>query len=202
MKTSTRERQRKWRQKQLSSGMQTVTVMLPSEIKDLIDRKREVTGATIGQIVETAVVNLLSPSEGVAANDTKPTSDQKWLNVSAKKMRQMSADLKAMAERIEKRAGVKEIPVTCYEKTVTNNACTVPEVETQDPVTREIYRLVRLLHNMEVRPDEIAATLTKRKFKTLSGAYEWRESDVCTLLQDIQQKYGHINPLFSITGDF
>ena len=202
MKTSTRERQRKWRQRQLASGRQAVTVMLPAEIKDLIDHERKKTGLTIAKIVATAVVNLLSPSEGMAANHTKPISDQKWLNTSAKKMRQMGADLRAIAERIEKGAGVEEFPVPCNEKTVTNNTCTLPEVETEDPVIREIYRLVRLLNNMEVRPDEIAATLNKRKFKTLSGGYEWRESDVCTLLQDIQQKYGHINPLFSITGDF
>ena len=202
MKTSTRERQRRWRQRQISSGRQAVTVMLTAEIKDLIDRERKETGLTIAQIVATAVANLLSPSEGMAANLTKPISDQKWLQTSAKKMRQMGTDLTAMAQRIEKGADAEEIPVTCNAKTVTNDACSVPEVEAENPATREIYRLVRLLNNMEVGPDEIAATLNKRKFKTLSGAYEWRESDVCSLLQDIQQKYGHINPLFSITGDF
>jgi uncharacterized protein YoxC len=41
----------------------------------------------------------------------------------------------------------------------------------------------------------------KRKFKTLSGSTEWKLEDVHEVLQDIQQKYGHINPLFSISGN-
>jgi hypothetical protein len=52
---------------------------------------------------------------------------------------------------------------------------------------------------MEVSPDEIAFTLNKRKFKTLSGNAEWKLEDVHEVLKDIHQKYGHINPLFSIT---
>ena len=60
---------------------------------------------------------------------------------------------------------------------------------------KEIYRLVRLLNNMEVSADEIALTLNKRKFKTLSGNVEWKLEDVHAVLKDIHQKYGHINPL-------
>jgi hypothetical protein len=57
MKTSNSELQRKWKQKQAYNGMRTVTVMLPVEIKDLIDQKRKETGTTISQIIETAVFN-------------------------------------------------------------------------------------------------------------------------------------------------
>jgi hypothetical protein len=61
--------------------------------------------------------------------------------------------------------------------------------------------LVRLLNNMGISPDEIALTLNKRKLKPLSGAWEWNAADVQTVLEDIHQKYGHINPLFSIAGN-
>lgn len=71
----------------------------------------------------------------------------------------------------------------------------------EDAFTKEVYRLVRLLNNMEVSPDEIAITLNKRKFKTLSGNTEWKLEDVHKVIQDIHQKYGHINPLFSISAD-
>ena len=201
MKTSSKERQRKWRQKQISRGMQPVTVMLPAEIKDMIDRKRKETGATIGQIVETALVKLFNPSDGTTANIVKAAFDQNYLKKSASKIRQLCQDLEAVAARIEE-GGQSDAAVTCDENPVTNDAPAPAAAETNDVLTREIYRLVRLLNNMEVRPDEIAATLNKRKLKTLNGAYEWRESDVCAVLQDIQQKYGHINPLFSISDHF
>jgi len=54
---------------------------------------------------------------------------------------------------------------------------------------------------MEVSPDEIALTLNKRKLKTLSGEYEWKVGDVHEVIDDIHQKYGHINPLFSISDN-
>ena len=57
MKSTNKERQRKWRQQKISSGMRTVTVMLPSHVKDLIDGHRKETGATIAQTIETAVVH-------------------------------------------------------------------------------------------------------------------------------------------------
>ena len=47
MKTPNRERQKKWKQKQVSKGMRSVTLMLPAEIKALIDSKRKETGKTI-----------------------------------------------------------------------------------------------------------------------------------------------------------
>jgi len=54
---------------------------------------------------------------------------------------------------------------------------------------------------MEVAPDEIALTLNKRKFKTLSGSPEWKLEDVHAVLKDIHQKYGHIDPLFAISDN-
>ena len=60
MTKSNTERQRKWRQKKTAGGMRAVTVMLPAEIKGLIDRKRTESGATIAQIIEAAVLNWLS----------------------------------------------------------------------------------------------------------------------------------------------
>jgi hypothetical protein len=82
---------------------------------------------------------------------------------------------------------------------VTNNVSAGSEPE--NSLNREIYRLVRLLNNMEVSPDEIAFTLNKRKFKTLSGNADWKLEDVHEVLQEVRQKYGHINPLFSITDN-
>ena len=198
MTTPNKERQRKWRRKRTAAGMRTVTVMLPADIKDLIDRKRKECGATIAQIVETAVVNWLSDSKYSDRFQEKNRSKQEDRNISTEKMQQMCADLKAITTRFEELAGLPS-GVTCNEKTVTNDVQTHPPSEAEDPLTIEIYRLVRLLNNMEVSPDEIALTLNKRKYKTLSGTYEWNAGDVQTILEDIHQKYGHINPLFSIS---
>ena len=198
MKTTNRERQRKWRQKKMSSGMRTVTVMLPSHIKDLIDSHRRQTGATMAQVIETAVANLLSAKGNSDPLKEKNKSKQYLKSLSLENMQQMSADLNAIAARFEKLAGYKGC-VTCNTKPVTNSASALEKAPAQDPLTAEIYRLVRLLNNMEVSVDEIAVTLNKRKFKTLSGAAEWNASDVQAVLEDIHQKYGHINPLFSIS---
>jgi enoyl reductase-like protein len=198
MKISNRDRQRKWKQKQSSNGMRTVTVMLPVEIKDLIDRQREETGATLAQIIETAVVNLLAAGEDRSQISTKTYLNQIVEEFPAKELHWISEDLKAIVHRIETLSESKSA-VTGNKKAVTNNVSA--ESEVQNPRSKEIYRLVRLLNNMEVSPDEIALTLNKRKLKTLSGNTEWKLEDVHEVLKDIHQKYGHINPLFSITGN-
>ena len=198
MKTSNRERQRKWKQKQVSNGMRTVTVMLPVEIKELIDRKRKESGATIAQIIETAVVNLLASPEAASQSLTKTVSNRVVEKLSPEKLQQIHADLKAIVQQLEGLAGLKSA-VSSNKKTVTNNVSAGSESE--KALNQEIYRLVRLLNNMEVSPDEIAFTLNKRKLKTLSGNAEWKLEDVHEVLQEVHQKYGHINPLFSITDN-
>ena len=198
MKPSNRERQRKWKQKQASNGMRAVTVMLPVEIKDLIDRKRKETGATIAQIIETAVIHLLAAPEDAPQCIMKTKSNQEVEEFTAGELHQISADLKSIIQRFERLAESKPA-VTGNSTTVTNNVSV--ESERENSTSNEIYRLVRLLNNMEVSPDEIALTLNKRKFKTLSGSAEWKLEDVHAVLEDIHQKYGHINPLFSISGN-
>jgi hypothetical protein len=197
MKLSNSERQRKWKQKQVSNGMRTVTVMLPAEIKDLIDQKRKETGATFAQIIETAVVNLLAAPEETSQNIMNIQSNQIVKGFTTGKLHQIGAELKAITQRFEKLAESKSA-VSGNKKPVTNNDSI--ETEPENSRTQEIYRLVRLLNNMEVSTDEIVFTLNKRKFKTLSGNSEWQLEDVHEVIKNIHQKYGHINPLFSITG--
>jgi len=198
MKTSNSERQRKWKQKQVSKGMRTVTVMLPVEIKALIDQKRKESGTTIAHIIETAVVNLLAAPEDVFQSLRKTESNRRFEEFPAEELHRIGDDLKAIVQRFETLAESKSA-VSGNKKTVTNNV--FAESEAGNSPTKEIYRLVRLLNNMEVGPDEIAFTLNKRNFKTLSGNTEWKLEDVHEVLKDIHQKYGHINPLFSITGN-
>jgi hypothetical protein len=196
MKTPNRERQRKWKQKQVSNGMRTVTVMLSVEIKNLIDQKRKETGTTIAHIIETAIVNLLDTSKDTFQSIMKTESNQRVEELPTEELHQIGDDLKAIVHRFETLTESKS-SVSGNEKAVTNNVSAEPEPEKAP--TKEIYRLVRLLNNMEVSPDEIAFTLNKRKFKTLSGNAEWKLEDVHEVLKDIHQKYGHINPLFPIT---
>jgi hypothetical protein len=198
MKTSNSERQRKWKQKQTSNGMRTVTVMLPAKIKDLIDQKRKESGTTISQIIETAVVNLLAASEGTSQDVMETKSNQEVNQFPVVELHQISEDLNKIVHRIETLSESKSA-VTGNKKAFTNNVSA--ESEAENNTSEEIYRLVRLLNNMEVSPDEIASTLNKRKFKTLSGNAQWRLEDVHEVLKDIHHKYGHINPLFSITGN-
>ena len=196
MKTPNRERQKKWKQKQVSKGMRSVTLMLPAEIKALIDSKRKETGKTIAHIIETAVVNLLASPENTSPNPLNHESYQSLNELSTDKMQQIRDDLNAIAQRVEHMASLTSF-VTGNTATVTNDARTPSN--TKNPTAKEVYRLVRLLNNIEVSPDEIALTLNKRKFKTLSGGDEWKVGDVHEVLKDIHQKYGHINPLFSIS---
>jgi signal transduction histidine kinase len=198
MKTSNRERQRKWKKKQASNGKRAVTVMLPVEIKDLIDRQRKETGTTIAQIIETAVINLLTAPEDEPQNFVKTKLNQELEKFPAEELHQLNTDLKSIIQRFETLAESKSA-VTGNPKNVTNNVSV--ESERENSTSNEIYRLVRLLNNMEISPDEIALTLNKRKFKTLSGSAEWKLEDVHEVLKGIHQKYGHINPLFSISGN-
>jgi hypothetical protein len=113
-------------------------------------------------------------------------------------MQQIAGDLKSNVYQFEKPAGMKP-SVTSNEITVTSDGS--KKSEQQNGYPKEIYRLVRLLHNMEVSHDEIAVTLNKRKYKTLSGDNEWKIGDIKAVLDDINQKYGHIDPLFTISDN-
>ena len=201
MNKSNRERQRRWRQNKISKGMRPVTVMLPAQIKDMIDRHRKETGATIAQIVEAAVLKLLSATPDSVQLVKKNESKQNLETLSPQKIKQMSVDLNAIAARFEKMTGVRA-DVSCNPKPVTNDDGARKRPPSEGSFATEIYRLVRLLNNMEISADEIALTLNKRKYKTLSGAYEWNAGDVQTVLEDIHHKYGHINPLFSISDAY
>jgi len=69
MVTTSRERQRKWKENQTSAGKRAVTVMLAPDIKDLIDKERKRTGETIAGVIEKAVVNLFRPAPADPTND-------------------------------------------------------------------------------------------------------------------------------------
>jgi hypothetical protein len=197
MKTPNRERQRKWKKKQLSNGLRAVTIMLPTLIKDLIDEECKETGDTIAQVIERAAINLLG-SPATAANRSILTASNAVLRDLPEDMQQIAGDLKSNVYRFEKPAGMKP-SVTSNEITVTSDGS--KKSEQQNGYPKEIYRLVRLLHNMEVSHDEIAVTLNKRKYKTLSGDNEWKIGDIKAVLDDINQKYGHIDPLFTISDN-
>ena len=198
MKTPNRERQRKWKKKQLSNGLRAVTIMLPTLIKDLIDKECKETGDTIAQVIERAVINLLG-SPATAANRSILTASNAVLrDLPPEDMQQIAGDLKSNVYRFEKPVGMKP-SVTSNKITVTSDGS--KKSEQQNGYPKEIYRLVRLLHNMEVSHDEIAFTLNKRKYKTLSGDNEWKLGDVKAVLDDINQKYGHIDPLFTISDN-
>lgn len=197
MKTPNRERQRKWKKKQLSNGLRAVTIMLPTLIKDLIDEECKETGDTIAQVIERAVINLLG-SPATAANRYILTASNAVLRDLPEDMQQIAGDLKSNVYQFEKPAGMKP-SVTSNEITVTSDGS--KKSEQQNGYPKEIYRLVRLLHNMEVSHDEIAVTLNKRKYKTLSGDNEWKIGDIKAVLDDINQKYGHIDPLFTISDN-
>lgn len=197
MKTPNRERQRKWKKKQLSNGLRAVTIMLPTLIKDLIDEECKETGDTIAQVIERAAINLLG-SPATAANRSILTASNAVLRDLPEDMQQIAGDLKSNVYRFEKPAGMKP-SVTSNEITVTSDGS--KKSEQQNGYPKEIYRLVRLLHNMEVSHDEIAVTLNKRKYKTLSGDNEWKIGDIKAVLDDITQKYGHIDPLFTISDN-
>ena len=188
MKTPNRERQRKWKKKQLSNGLRAVTIMLPTLIKDLIDKECKETGDTIAIVIEKAVINLLSSPATVANRSILTASTDVLRDLAPEAMQQMAGDLKSNVHRFEKMAGMKPA--------LTSDGSEKPEQQNGYP--KEIYRLVRLLHNMEVSHDEIAFTLNKRKYKTLSGDDEWKLGDIEAVLNDIHQKYGHIDPLFPI----
>ena len=63
MTTSSRERQRKWKANQTSTGKKAISVMLAADTKTLIDQERKRTGETIASIIERAVVNLFNPPQ-------------------------------------------------------------------------------------------------------------------------------------------
>ena len=198
MKTPNRERQRKWKQKQLSNGLRAVTIMLPTLTKDLIDKECKETGDTIAKVIERAAINLLG-SPATAANRSILTASNDGLGeLPPEDVQQMAGDLRSTVHRFEEMGGMK-LSVTSNKITVTSDGSQKPEQQNSYP--KEIYRLVRLLHNMEVSHDEIAFTLNKRKYKTLSGDNEWTLGDIKAVLDDINQKYGHIDPLFTISDN-
>ncbi|UCF81887.1 MAG: hypothetical protein JSV50_11755 [Desulfobacteraceae bacterium] len=65
MKTPNRERQKRWKEKQVSEGKKSLSVMVAAETKALIDKERKRTGETIASIIERAITNLFRPGTEV-----------------------------------------------------------------------------------------------------------------------------------------
>ena len=59
-----RQRQKRWRRRRQAEGMQSVTVMVPTEAKALLEREKRRTGETLSQVVERAVFALQKAAEG------------------------------------------------------------------------------------------------------------------------------------------
>ena len=172
--------------------------MLPNRIKDLIDEERQETGETIAGVIARAVINLVASPETALNQSFATASTSMSRGLPTEEMQQITDELKGIVQRFEQLADT-EPSVTSNTTAVTNDGS--EKSERQDDYPKEIYRLVRLLHNMEVSHDEIAFTLNKRKYKTLSGDTEWKLGDIKAVLDDINQKYGHIDPLFPISDN-
>jgi hypothetical protein len=172
--------------------------LLPTRIKDLIDKECKKTGDTIAKVIERAVINLLGSPATVANQSILTAPNDVLRELPPEDVQQMAADLRSTVYRFEEMGGMKP-SVTSNKISVTSDGS--EKSEQQNGYPKEIYRLVRLLHNMEVSHDEIAFTLNKRKYKTLSGDNEWTLGDIKAVLDDINQKYGHIDPLFTISDN-
>jgi len=80
MTISGKERQQKFREKQRSKGKKPVTVMLPEEVKELIDKEKERSGETIASIIERAVSKLLDPVSSDKGSDVVQTKKEAVYN--------------------------------------------------------------------------------------------------------------------------
>lgn len=80
MKTTTQERQRKWKAKQEAGGKKSVTIMLDAGVKDLIDKERKKTGETITAVIERAVSSLLGPVSVDESSKSDPVTSNSKLD--------------------------------------------------------------------------------------------------------------------------
>lgn len=86
MTTSGKERQQRFRDKQKSAGKKPVTVMLPEEVKELIDKEKERTGETITSIIERAVSKLLDPVSSIGLDEIQDKKEAVYSDPTLKKL--------------------------------------------------------------------------------------------------------------------
>jgi hypothetical protein len=96
LKTTDKERHRKWKEKQVAAGKRTITVMVDDWLKDMIDDECKRVNSTIAQVLTKCVLNFIDPSK------TEST-----VEVPVEEMQGIANDLLGIVHRIERITGVK-----------------------------------------------------------------------------------------------
>ena len=146
MITPTKDRQKKWKQRQAVEGKKAVTVMLSERAKGLIDRERSKTGETITSVIERAVGNLF----GVV------TSNKEWFKLPPESL-----------------------------------------TRKQKEIIKEVNRQYRGLF---FNKSQIASHQNGASVPTLTGAAQWDEAEVQTILDYLEKD--NLGTVLQLTGEW
>ena len=166
-----------------SENKKTLTIRVSSEVKELIDKERKLTGETITKIIERAVANLLNPHQ----------------ELQARQLRGIAKDLRLIVHKVDKIAKEQSL-----DRTETLNVVVVGKKHPwqNHPKKEKIYKVVRAMHRIGANLSMIASGLNLEGLKNSTGGGEWREADVKRIIEEIKQESDYLPPMYSLPDEF
>ncbi|MGD8668014.1 MAG: ribbon-helix-helix protein, CopG family [Desulfobacterales bacterium] len=174
--------------KQWSQNKKSITIKVPAELKKQIDDQRKLTGQTISQIVERAVVNLLNAEPGPSLSN----ADQE---LQTKQLREITNDLRFIVHKLDKIAAKQ-----ASHKSDAVNLVVVGNrhASQNDPQKERIYKLVKAMHRIGANVNMIASGLNIEGIKNSNQDGHWQVKDVEKILEEIKQENDYLPPIYTL----
>jgi hypothetical protein len=181
----------KKKKKHASEDKKSITVKVSTELKNLIDKERKLTGETITQIIERAVANLLNSDQKQSPHNTNP-------ELQTNQLREIANALRQIVHKVDKIATKQ-----AFDKFEALNVVVVGKKHPwQDhPQKDKIYKLVRAMHRVGANSSMIVSGLNLEGLKNISGNGEWKTTDVKKIVEEIKQESDYLSPIYSLPDE-
>ena len=167
------------KEKNHSGSKKTITIRVSSDVKELINKERKLTGETITKIIERAIINLLNPHQKLQANQ----------------LQEIAKDLKVIVHKVDKIAKAQSL-----DRIETLNVVVVGKKHPwqNHPQKEKIFKVVRAMHRVGANLSMIATGLNLEGLKTGTRGAEWKASDVKRIVEEIKQESDYLPPIYSL----
>lgn len=169
-------------------GKKSVTIKMSTELKNLLDTKRKLTGETTAKILERAVANLVHSNQTQPPNSNNQESPTRHLQEIAKDLRQIAHKIdKIVAKGASNKYESLNVVVVGKKHPWQNH-----------PQKQKIYQVVRAMHRVGANLNMIASGLNLEGLKKSPRAAEWSATDVKKILEEIKQERDYLPPVYSL----
>ena len=169
-------------------GKKSITIKMSAELKNLLDKKRELTGETISKILERAVTNLFD------SNQTQPPySNHQELHT--RQLQEIANGLRQIAHKVDKLAAKR----ASKKREALNVVVVGKKYPWQNhPKKEKIFQVVRAMHRVGANFSMIASGLNLEGLKKSARSGAWKETDVKKIVEEIKRERDYLPPIYSL----